>query len=253
MHTRRHAPVRRRRTLQAPTTSRRAGSGYSGRSRRLEDLYYLGDHADGRRAGGFRWLLSTCLAAAVGVLAILVVIVGSMDAGESEGGLLSALNRVREAPLSSLRLPTARVDGLRWAIPKTDRLLVASGAAVTKSIILDHVRQRRGNRDYMMNKPYARLAARLAPLSKAEAQSVPPFNPFKLYANPDPLDAGERREDGQQDATTRLVELLGGILPAEDGQELSNADVAELVARYQASEEGAESSASGRAAGELLA
>ena len=95
---------------------------------------------------------------------------------------------------ASLRLPSVRVDGLRWAIPKTDRLLIASGASVTKSVILDHIRQRRGSRDYMLNKPYARLAGRLAPLSKADAQKVPPFNPFKLYANPDPLDAGDLRD-----------------------------------------------------------
>ena len=90
----------------------------------------------------------------------------------------------------------------------------------TKFVILDPVRQRRGNRDYIMNKPYARLVARLAPVTKAEAQRVPPFNPFKLYANTTPLDAAERPEDGQQDATVKIVELLGGILPSEDGQEL---------------------------------
>jgi murein DD-endopeptidase MepM/ murein hydrolase activator NlpD len=229
---------------------------YRRRSPRLEDLY-ASDHADGRHAGRFRWLFSTCLAAAVGMLAILVVVVGSMDARDAEGGFWSALNRMREAPLASLRLPSVRVDGLRWAIPKTDRLLIAGGASVTKSVILEHIRQRRGNRDYMLNKPYARLAARLAPLSKADAQRVPPFNPFKLYANPDPLEAGERREDGLQDASIKLVELLGGFLPSEDGQELTAQDVVELVARHQVAEDEAAGlipgSESGRAAGELLA
>ena len=52
--------------------------------------------------------------------------------------------------------PSARVDGLRWAVPKTDRLLIPSGAMATKFVILDRIRQRRGNRDYIMNKPYAR-------------------------------------------------------------------------------------------------
>ena len=128
---------------------------------------------------------------------------------------------MRDAPLASFRLPSARVDGLRWAIPKTDRLLIPSGAMATKFVILDAVRQRRGSRDYIMNKPYARLVARLAPITKAEAQKVPPFNPFKLYANTTPLDAAERAEDGQQDAAVKIVELLGGIMPSEDGQELS--------------------------------
>jgi hypothetical protein len=107
----------------------------------------------------------------------------------------------------------------------------------TKFVILDAVRQRRGSRDYIMNKPYARLVARLAPISKAEALRVPPFNPFKLYANTTPLDAAERLEDGQQDASVKIVELLGGIVPSEDGQELSAEEVAEVVARAQAAPE----------------
>ncbi len=256
MDTRRHAPIGRRRAQVTASVARRPMPGYRRRSSRLHELYG-GDHLETRQAGRFRWLFSTCLAAAVGMLAILVVLVGSMDQRDAEGGLLSALTQMRDVPLASLRLPSVRVDGLRWAIPKTDRLLIASGASVTKSVILDHIRQRRGSRDYMMNKPYARLAARLAPLSKADAQKVPPFNPFKLYANPDPLDAGDRREDGAQDASTKLVELLGGILPTEDGQELSNQDVFELVTRHQAADDEAAGvlpgSESGRVAGELLA
>src|SRR5262245_42168805 len=256
MDTRRHAPIGRRRVQVTANAQRRVVPGYRRRSTRLHDLY-TADHLDIRQAGRFRWLFSTCLAAAVGMLAILVVLVGSMDQREAEGGLFSALARMGDAPLASLRLPSVRVDGLRWAIPKTDRLLIASGASVTKSVILDHIRQRRGTRDYMLNKPYARLAARLAPLSKADAQRVPPFNPFKLYANPDPLEAGERREDGQQDASTKLVELLGGILPTEDGQELSSQEVLELVARHLAADAEVAGlvpgSESGRVAGELLA
>ncbi len=56
---------------------------------------------------------------------------------------------------------------------------------------------------------------------------MPPFNPFKLYANTTPLDAAERPEDGQQDASVKIVELLGGMIPSEDGQELSAEEVAE--------------------------
>src|SRR5207342_3753128 len=135
--------------------------------RPLGDIY-VSDHADTRQSGRFRWVLSTCLAAAVGVLAILVVIAGSTDTPETDGGMLSSLQRVRDAPLASFRLPSARTDGLRWAIPKTDRLMIPSGAMATKFVILDPVRQKRGTREYIHNKPYARLVARLAPISKAE-------------------------------------------------------------------------------------
>ena len=107
----------------------------------------------------------------------------------------------------------------------------------TKFVILDAIRQRRGNRDYILNKPYARLVARLAPITKAEAQRVPPFNPFKLYANTTPLDAAEPSEGGQQDAAVKIVELLGGVMPSEDGQELSTEEVADVVSRVQAATE----------------
>ena len=42
----------------------------------------------------------------------------------------------------------------------------------TKFVILDPVRQRRGTRDYILNKPYARLVARLAPFRLAKAASL---------------------------------------------------------------------------------
>ena len=104
----------------------------------------------------------------------------------------------------------------------------------TTFVVLDPVRQRRGNRDYIMNKPYSRLVARLGPISKAQAQHVPPLNPFKLYANTTPLDAAERPQDGQQGVSVALVDLLSGALPIEDHQELTGEEVAEFVARVQA-------------------
>jgi murein DD-endopeptidase MepM/ murein hydrolase activator NlpD len=231
MDTKRHAPVGRRRVQIGLSQPRSRGHIYAGRSRRPLGDIYVSDHADTRQSGRFRWVLSTCLAAAVGVLAILVVIAGSTDTQETAGGMLSSLQRVRDTPLTSFRLPSARVDGLRWAIPKTDRLRIPSGAMATKFVILDAVRQRRGNRDYILNKPYARLVARLAPVPKSEVQHIPPLNPFKLYANTTPLDAAEPLGDGQQDAAVRIVELLGGVIPSEDGQELNAEEIAEVVTR----------------------
>ena len=237
MDTKRHAPLGRRRVHLRPSPPHTRSHAFPGRTRRPLGDIYVSDHADTRQGGRFRWLVSTCLAAAVGVLAILVVIAGSTDMQETDGGMLSSLQRVRDAPLASFQLPSARVDGLRWAIPKTDRLLIPSGAMATKFVILDAMRQRRGNRDYILNKPYARLVARLAPITKAEAQSIPPFNPFKLYANTTPLDATEPSEDGQQDAAVKIVELLGGVIPSEDGQELAAEEVADIVTRVLAAAE----------------
>ena len=60
---------------------------------------------------------------------------------------------------------------------------------------------------------------------------MPPFNPFKLYANTAPVGTAERPEDGQQDASAKIVELLGGTIPSEDGQELDAEEVAGLIGR----------------------
>jgi murein DD-endopeptidase MepM/ murein hydrolase activator NlpD len=260
MDTKRHAPLGRRRVHLRPNQPHGSSHAHLGRTRRPLGDIYVSDHADTRQGGRFRWLVSTCLAAAVGVLAILVVIAGSTDMQETDGSMLSSLQRVRDAPLASFQLPSARVDGLRWAIPKTDRLLIPSGAMATKFVILDAMRQRRGNRDYILNKPYARLVARLAPISKAEAARIPPFNPFKLYANTTPLDAAEPSEDGQQDAAVKIVELLGGVIPSEDGQELSAEEIVDVVGRAQAAAEepaqlrpGFPADAPGPAAGDTLA
>jgi murein DD-endopeptidase MepM/ murein hydrolase activator NlpD len=212
----------------APAAGR--GSTFAARTRYgrgpLKDLY-TSDHAESRQSGRYRWLLSTCLAGAVGALAILVVIAGSTDTRDATGGLLPGLGGT--APLT-FRLPSARVDGLRWAVPKTGRFSIPSGPMATKFVVLEAVRQRRGSRDYILNKPYARIVARLAPLSKVEAQAVPVFNPFKLYANTRPLDEVDRVDDGQQDASTQIVDLLGGVLANEDGQEMDAQEVSDLVA-----------------------
>ena len=246
MDTSRHAPLGRMRPRLTPSATRTRAHAYLDRTGRPLAEIYVSDHADSRQSGRFRWLVSTCLAAAVGVLAILVVIAGSMDSQEAEGGLIASLEkRLREAPLVS-RLKAARVDGLRWTIPKTDKLVIPNGAVATRSYIADEIKQRRGNREYTTPKYYLRLVARLAPVSKTQAQAVPPFDPYKLYGNIGPLDDGGR-VDRPREAPVQLFEL-NGILPNEDGQELDLQEVAALVARLQASEQD-----NGVAGGELLA
>ncbi|WP_458865470.1 hypothetical protein, partial [Enterococcus faecium] len=78
--------------------------------------------------------VSTCLAAAVAAVAILVVIAGSTDSSEMDGGIMPTLQRMREAQANARRVIAAKVDGLRWSVPKTDRLLVPTGAMATKFI-----------------------------------------------------------------------------------------------------------------------
>src|SRR5262245_38489685 len=109
MDTRRHAPLGRVRPRLVPSSSRSRPHAYLGRTGRPLSEIYVSDHADARRSGRFRWLLSTCLAGGVGALAIFVAIAGSMDAQESARGLIGGLSdRLRKSPIS-LPLPVARV------------------------------------------------------------------------------------------------------------------------------------------------
>jgi murein DD-endopeptidase MepM/ murein hydrolase activator NlpD len=238
----RHAPLGRVRPRFASAPLRSRPHAYVGRAGALLPEMYASDHADGRRGGRFRWVLSTCLAAAVGALAILVAVTGSMDSQDQD--VASLEQRLQRASMA-LQLPAIRVEGLRWSLPKTDKLLIPTGAIALKSVIAEPVKQRRGTREYTMNRYYTRLAARLGPVSRKQAALVPALNPIKLYDNTE----GGERGDGQQDAgaPTKLIEL-NGILPNEDGLELDTQEVSRLVVRALAADEEA-----GESGADLLA
>ena len=150
MQTRRHAPLGRQRAhfVQSAPGRRRHTDLHRGRSR-LADILTR-DHSDARRSGHFRWLLSTSLAAAVGLIAIAAIVAGSGDT--QQNGLP--------------RSPFSRVDGLPWAIPKTDKLLIPGGVVAARFDIPDVVRQRRDKRDYIVEKTY--LPAGGAPCADLE-------------------------------------------------------------------------------------
>jgi len=211
---------------------------YRGRSlRALQDIYDS-DHSEAHGSGRFRWLVSTCLAATVGAVAIVVVIVGSLDVRDSGEGLLPTLKRVRDGGLPSLTQAPRPADGQPWAVPRTDRLQTASGTGSTRYIIHESLRQRLLGREKIVLKPYARIVARLAPVPQNSNDAIPPFNPFKLYATSTPVGTEETEEGGGQrrDVALKVLDLLGGTLPTEDGQELDGQEVAELVTRSRESE-----------------
>ena len=175
----------------------------------------------------------------MGGVAIIVVIFGAADPNEGRGGVLPTLRRMGEQTRLAQEPEISRIGGMKWALPKSDRLQATMGAASTKFIVQESTRQRRGNRDYIHNKPYARIVARLGAVSVKSAALIPPFNPFKLYASESSVGdaSGEDDETGARalggEATLRVVELLGSLLPNEDGQELDQQEVADLVYRAQ--------------------
>jgi hypothetical protein len=188
MQTRRHAPLGRRRAhfVQSAPGRRRHTDLHRGRLR-LADILAR-DHSDARWSGHYRWLLSTCLAAAAGLIAIAAIVTGSIDL--QQDGLP--------------RSPSSRVDGLPWAMAKTDKLLIPGGVEAARFDIPDVVRERRNGRDYILEKTYHRLVARLAPISKAQAEAIPRLDPIALYANTTPLDQTRGAQDGRQNGEVRV-------------------------------------------------
>lgn len=200
----------------------------------VKDLY-ASDHVGDRPGGRFRWLISTCLAAAVGAIAIFVVIYGSSDPEDTSAGLLPTLKRMGEgavaAPSAELR---PRQEGLKWLVPRTDRLQVTSGAMSTRFTIHEMLRQRVAGRDKIFAKRYVRIVGRLAAVPANYSDVIPPFNPFRLLANNNPVGSGDVDIDIdslRSDVSVKVVELHGGILPEEDGQELADTEILELVSR----------------------
>lgn len=213
---------------------------YRGRAASVFKDLYETDHAEPQQGGRFRWLVSTCLAGAVGAISIFVVIYGSADKREARNGFLPAMG---DADLSARAALFARSnDGLKWATPKSDRLKITSGAVTVRYLINESQKQRRAGREYIHAKPYVRIVGRLAPVPPEYVKLIPSFNPLKLYAN-DPASTGEESESSSPDqgnVAVNVVELLGGILPVEDGQMLDDAEVAQHIARAEEAEAEAE-------------
>ncbi len=201
-----------------------------GRARRTVRDIYEADHAE-HHGGKFRWLVSTCLAGAVGAVALFVIIQGSLDQKEMPEGFLPALERLQDGALSPIVIPQIkRADGLNWSLPKADRLEVLSGAATTRYVIHESLKQQRDGRTYIRAKPYLKITAKLGPVPDSYRDVIPPFNPFKLYSDSKPVGvAEESAPEETDDVKIRVVELLGGILPDEDGQELKTEEVVDLV------------------------
>ncbi len=224
--------------LAIDSTVRGLPDGYrSSRSSFFKDIYDS-DHVETRHAGRFRWMLSTCLAATVGAVAILVVVYGSADHNAIDDRFLPEFKNILDGGGPTQVAPSVKnAEGLKWVSPKSDRLQLTSGALSTRYIIHESSKQRRDGREYVRQKPYARIVARLAAVPSNYSDVIPPFNPFKLYANSQPVSSNDDSDENagsglsRSDVSIKVVELLGGILPGEDGQELDAQEVQEIVER----------------------
>lgn len=231
---RRHAPTGRYRNPKSGSDSRGLPHVFRGRARRTYSDVYDRD----LNGGGFRWLISTCIAATVGALVIAVVIFGSLDNNPSFDNVLDRLSDAqRPAPRAALQ--RERTGGLNWAMPKSDQLEIASGALSARYTIHEQANVRRNNRPFIEIRPYLRVVARLAPASQKHADVIPPLNPFNLYATKADGPAEEKtagKDNGSGRVAVRMVELLGGILPGDDGRQLDAQQVRNIVQQLQAPE-----------------
>ncbi|MGQ0673015.1 MAG: M23 family metallopeptidase [Hyphomicrobium sp.] len=205
---------------------------------------YSSDSEGRRQGGGFRWLVSTCLAAAVGTVAILVIIYGSSSQNDGADGLLPTLKRMSEGvPAPDIKTVRRGQEGLRWQVPRTDRLQFTTAAMSTRYTIHEMLRQRVAGRDKIYAKRYLRIVGKLTPVPGSYADVIPPFNPLRLFANNNPVgteDQDAERAGERSEVMVKVVELLGGILPQEDGQELAPSEVADIVARSESAAAGAD-------------
>ncbi len=236
---RRHAPLARPRLARLNVGARGLSQVYGGRGRKSQSGIYDADHADQRRSGRFRWMLSTCLAAMVGALAIGVVIFGSLDAREAGIDVPTVLTRLREGPFGGGTAATGGRDGEgpRWAVPHSDRMQPAAGAPTVRQVIHEQIQVRRNGRPYNQIRPYVRIITRLQPVSSRNSDVIPAFNPIALYgaqgADRDSVLAIGPRTDFRFQVVDQLI---GGSVIVDDGIELDTQEVAEIAAEYEAEE-----------------
>ena len=236
---RRHAPLARPRLARLEPGASGAGLAhvYGGRGRRSISSIFEIDHAERRRGGRFRWMLSTCLAAAVGAVAIGVVIFGSLDSNEAAVDVPTVLARLQNTAFTTRSAAMPReLDGPRWSVPRSDLMQHAATAPTVRQIIHEHIQVRRNGRPYNQIRPYLRIVARLQPVPQRNFDVIPSFNPLALYGA-QAID----REAGAPGATRtdfrfQVVELIGGNVPADDGLLIDPAEITEAVAEFEAEE-----------------
>ena len=196
--------------------------------RKLPPVYLCETGPDGASCR-IKWLASTCLAGVVGVCLIGVAIYASLNM-EDGSGMVSSIKRASLAALEPMRTATLARSWQSAGGQKGDRIHMTEAGFATRQVIHDTVIERHGSREFITIKPYLRVVAGLATESPADADQLPPFNPFKLYSDATPVGASGEAEDAPQAVTVNVVEVPGGILPQSDGVELKPEDVGRLVA-----------------------
>ena len=201
---------------------------YLSETNRAAQSVYQPDHPHQLGGARLRWLISTLLAAAVGVLAIGAAVFSAMDRDRGEGSMMAFVEKTVRQSIAPGAI--AALDAPQQTSGKSDRLSAATRGSTTVHYIKDQVQERRGGKDFITWKPYGRIVARLAAVSTEHTEQIPAFNPFTLY-KPAP-GAGDAANAETQSAGTAAVAVRdpdGGLLPAVDGLEMRPAEIVEAV------------------------
>jgi murein DD-endopeptidase MepM/ murein hydrolase activator NlpD len=198
---------------------------------------YLSELGPRRVVMQLKWLVSTIIVAVAGLTIIGIVIYTSINVGNGGGSMFGAMRR---AGLQAMKPRGGSTPGLEKPVAiglKTDRLVISSKGLTTRNLIYEQIVQRRGTRDFITTKPYARIVATLATERPEREVAIPAFNPNDLFGNDTPIarkdqTGGELNSDPR--ISVRFIDVPGGFLPREDNEELSNEDVEKLVAETDA-------------------
>ncbi len=196
--------------------------------RKLPPVYLCETGPDGASCR-LKWLASTCLAGVVGVCLIGVATYASLNMSDGSG-MVSSFKRASLAALQPMRTATLATDRQSASGHKGDRIQLTEAGFATRQVIHDTVVERYGSREFITIKPYLRIIAGLATEPPADADQLPPFNPFKLYSDATPVGTDGEAEDATQKVSVNVVHVSGGILPRSDGIELKPEEVGRLVA-----------------------
>ena len=177
-----------------------------------------------------KWLASTCLAGMVGVCLIGFAVYASMSMSDGKG-MVSSIKQASLAALKPMRSATLARDGQSATVEKGDRIQLTASGFTSRNVIHETVVEHQGSREYITIKPYLRIVAGLATAPSDDADTLPPFNPFKLYTDSTPVgtDGDSAAADAPQAVSIHVADLANGALPQDDGVELKPDEINALV------------------------
>jgi murein DD-endopeptidase MepM/ murein hydrolase activator NlpD len=215
---------------------------------------YLCEAGQEEASHRLKWLASTCVAGMVGVCLIGLVVYASMNMSDGKG-MVSSIKQASLAAMKPIRTATLARDGQAATMEKGDRIQLSDSGFTSRDVIHETVVEHQGSREYITIKPYLRIVAGLATAKPDDADTLPPFNPFKLYSDNTPVGAdagGDNGGNAPQAVSIYVASLSNGVLPQDDGVELDQDAVDDLVAEAADNFAYAEPESAGDITGSLL-